>query len=328
MNNYLVTGGAGFIGAHLVKNLVEDGNNVIVIDNLTRGSASRLTSVINEINFVNLDLTKDRNKLIEITKNIDYFYHLAAVNGTDNFYNHPDLVLDVGVKSILNCLNACETNSIKKLIVASSAEVYQTPKIIPTDESAELIIPDPLEPRYSYGASKIISEQLTLAYLNKDRINGATIFRPHNVYGEDMGFKHVVPQFFLKANKCKMNDYQTKFEIIGQGNETRAFCYVSDIVDGLRIIEKGDTNNEIYHIGNDHEVSINDVFNIINNFYEDKLCAKYIDGHGGGTPRRCPDISKISKLGYVPKIQLNEGLERTYNFYKDLSFSDATNKLI
>ena len=147
----LVTGGAGFIGAYLVKRLVKLGHDVTVVDNFSRGLPERLNSISQKIDLQNIDLRTDFKKLEMVSSGIDLLYHLAAVNGTENFYSHSDLVLDVGVLGMLNVLNSTEKNSIENLIVASSAEVYQTAKIIPTPESAELIIPDPLEPRYSYA---------------------------------------------------------------------------------------------------------------------------------------------------------------------------------
>tara|TARA_A100001015_G_C14987527_1_gene712262 strand:+ start:101 stop:1084 length:984 start_codon:yes stop_codon:yes gene_type:complete len=324
----LVTGGAGFIGAYLVKRLVKLGHDVTVVDNFSRGLPERLNSISQKIDLQNIDLRTDFKKLEMVSSGIDLLYHLAAVNGTENFYSHSDLVLDVGVLGMLNVLNSTEKNSIENLIVASSAEVYQTAKIIPTPESAELIIPDPLEPRYSYAASKIITEQLTLAYLRSKRINNAIVFRPHNVYGPDMGFKHVVPQFLQRAFEIQKTNFSKEFEIYGNGKETRAFCYVDDIVDGLILLKDKGKSGEIYHIGNDHEITINELFDVINQHFQNKLVKVFLKGFSGATNRRCPEITKMKKIGYAPQISISEGIERTFNYYKDIDFKNISNKLV
>ena len=328
MSKVMVTGGAGFIGAHLVRRLVKDGYDVLMVDNLSRGLSSRLSDVQNKISFEKIDLRYDFDKLVSISKDVDVVFHLAAINGTENFYNHADLVLDVGVLGILNVLNAVEKNKIQNLIAASSAEVYQTAKIIPTPESTELIIPDPYEPRYSYATSKIITEQLTLAYLRSNRIENALLFRPHNVYGPDMGNKHVIPQFILRSIEILNLKYQKDFDIFGQGTETRAFCYVDDIISGLITLMSKGKSGEIYHIGNSEEVSINDLFDLLNSFHDNKLIANYNTGASGSTLRRCPDISKIERLGYEPKINLNRGLSKTFDWYRNSYSSDSNNRLL
>ena len=323
----VVTGGGGFIGAFLVKKLVKLGHDVVVIDNFLRGSLARLKPIEDKISLINLDITKNFEIFLRETKDVDAIFHLAAVNGTENFYNHPSLVLDVGVYGILNVLNAAEVNSIKKVIVASSAEVYQTAKKIPTDESAELIIPDPLEPRYSYASSKIITEQLTLSYAYSGRIESGIVFRPHNVYGPDMGTKHVVPQFILRAKDIREKGYKCEFEMFGSGEETRAFCYVDDIVDGLIILLNGNENKGIFHIGNDHEISINELFFKLNSYFDNKLIKTHRDGAKGATKRRCPSISKMRNLGYDPKIDIDQGLKKTIEFYEDFN-PDNDNQLL
>ena len=127
----------------------------------------------------------------------DCVCHLAYINGTEFFYSKPDLVLEVAVKGMVNVLDACVEHGVREFILASSSEVYQTPPLIPTPETVPLSVPDVLNPRYSYGGGKIISELLLINYGRKffDR---AMIFRPHNVYGPDMGTEHVIPQFITR----------------------------------------------------------------------------------------------------------------------------------
>ena len=130
---------------------------------------------------------------------MDEVHHLAFVNGTEFFYSQPDLVLDVGVRGMVNVIDSCRKHNIGTLMLASSSEVYQTPPKVPTDETAPLAIPDPLNPRYSYGGGKLISELMAINYGRK-YFNRVLIFRPHNIYGPDMGWEHVVPQLALRLN--------------------------------------------------------------------------------------------------------------------------------
>jgi len=184
---YLITGGTGFIGSALVKRLVEEGNSVRVLDNDIRGAAERLNDINSEIELIKGDI-RDAKAVQEACKGVNSVIHLAYINGTEYFYKMPELVLEVGVKGMMNVIDGCIKENVKEIVLASSSEVYQSPPKIPTDETAPLSIPDPLNPRYSYGAGKIISELLTLNYGRKhfDRV---VIFRPHNVYGPDIGWK-------------------------------------------------------------------------------------------------------------------------------------------
>jgi len=151
--HYIVTGGAGVIGSALVCRMVKDGYRVRVFDNQSRGSASRLRDIKDKIDFIEGDI-RDYEAVTRACIGVDCVIHLAFVNGTEYFYSQPDLVLDVGVKGMIHVMDACREHSIRELFLASSSEVYQTPSVIPTDETAALSIPDPANPRYSYAAGK------------------------------------------------------------------------------------------------------------------------------------------------------------------------------
>src|SRR3989338_368330 len=196
---YLVTGGTGFIGSALVKRLVKEGYNVRVIDNDIRGAKESLKEVAGKIELIKGDV-RNPEEVQKACKNVDSVIHLAYINGTEYFYKMPELVLEVAVKGMMNILDGCIKENVKELILASSSEVYQAAEKIPTDETAQLVIPDPLNPRYSYGSGKIISEILAINYGRKhfDRV---LIFRPYNVYGPQMGWEHVIPQFVLRMNE-------------------------------------------------------------------------------------------------------------------------------
>ncbi|MGL6042363.1 MAG: NAD-dependent epimerase/dehydratase family protein, partial [Sandaracinobacteroides sp.] len=237
---YLVTGGTGFIGSALVSRLVKDGHMVRVVDNDLRGSKKRLDHVIKDIDLVACDV-RDIDAMTDAAKGCESILHLAALNGTENFYNRPDLVLDVGIRGMYGALEAAKRNGIEEFVLMSSSEAYQTPPVVPTDETVPLMIPDPWNPRYSYGGSKLISE-IMMANYHRDLFKKTVIVRPHNVYGPDMGWEHVIPQFVMRA-KSQIEKHPTgpvPVDVQGDGSQTRSFIHISDFIDGFMLaVEKG-----------------------------------------------------------------------------------------
>jgi len=311
---YLVTGAGGFIGSALVRALVKGGNRVRALDDESRGSRRRLRDIETEIEWMNGDI-RDAATVVRAVTGVDAVCHLAAVNGTEFFYTRPDLVLEVAVKGMINVLDACIGQGVGELFVASSSEVYQTPPEVPTGETVPLSIPDPLNPRYSYGGGKIISELLTLNY-GRQKLRRAVIFRPHNVYGMDMGWEHVIPQFATRMHGlCKQSQGPVKLPIQGSGMETRSFIYIDDMIAGLlKVIEKGE-HMGIYHIGTEEEVTIGELAREIALIFDREI--QIIPGplQPGGAARRCPDIRKIRALGFAPAVPLKQGLSATIPWY-------------
>ena len=320
-----VTGGLGFIGSYLVKALVKLGWNVIVVDNLARGSTSRISSVIQDVTLKNCDI-RDENEIVSAIKGCEVVFHLAPINGTDNFYTQPELVLDVGIRGALSVVNACRRANVPDLIVASSAEVYQTPSHVPTSEDAQLMLPNSLNPRYSYGGSKIATELIAFNYA-REHFRKLQVFRPHNVYGPDMGWKHVIPQFIVRALELVENNSQ-RFQISGSGKETRAFAFVDDVVEGIICMYKNGEHREIYHIGNDHEISIEKLANEIGRAVGLKPVIVPGPEHKGSTNRRCPDLLKMRNIGYNPNVNLSDGLAITTNWYKEHRQGPSLNELL
>ena len=324
---YLVTGGTGFLGAALVKRLVKEGCAVRVLDNDTRGSVNSLKEVMNKIEFFKADI-RDAESVNNACEGVDSVIHLAFINGTQFFYEKPELVLEVGVKGMMNVIDGCIKNNVKELILASSSEVYQVPEKTPTDEKVRLIVPDPLNPRYSYGGGKIISELITINYGRKyfDRV---MIFRPHNVYGPSMGWEHVIPQFVLRMKEIvdKTKDKKIKFPIQGTGRETRSFVFIEDFIDGLMVMLEKGKHMEIYNIGNDKEITISELAKEIGDYFNRKVEIVKGELTKGSTPRRCPDITKIKSLGFMPKTSLKEGLKITARWYAGNSDESRKNYL-
>ena len=162
-----------------------------VLDDNSRGAPRRLTEVERDIEFIAGDV-RDATAVSEATRGMDEVMHLAYVNGTEFFYSKPKLVLEVGVKGAIHTLDAAIACGVREYYLMSSSEVYQSPQKVPTDETAPFVVPDPLKPRYSYAGGKIISELLAINYA-RECFDRMVIVRPHNVYGPDMGFEHVIP---------------------------------------------------------------------------------------------------------------------------------------
>jgi UDP-glucose 4-epimerase len=324
----VVTGGGGFIGAYLVKRLVREGWDVVVVDTMVRGDASRFAEVADDVELFTCDV-RDQEALERAFVGVEVVMHLAAINGTENFYKQPELVLDVGLRGALAVVNAGRNAGVPDLVVASTAEVYQTPSVVPTPENIPLMLPDSLNPRYSYGGSKIVSELIAFNYA-QEHYRKVQVFRPHNVFGPDMGWKHVEPQFIVRALAARdaYPNGGAPFNIQGDGTETRAFCYVDDIVSGiLTMYEKGG-HREIYHIGSDVEVTIRELASRIGKIVGVDLDIRPGRAAEGGTPRRCPDIGKMRALGWSPEVGLDEGLERTVAWYAEHRSDVVSNELM
>jgi nucleoside-diphosphate-sugar epimerase len=315
MDNILVTGGSGFIGSNLVKRLVREGYRVRVFDNNFRGSRVKLGETINDIDFYEGDI-RNFDQVNQAFIGIDTVFHLAFINGTKYFYEIPETVLEVGVKGAMNALDAAVANHVQRFILASSSEIYHEPVTIPTPETERAIIPDVMNPRYSYSGGKLISELLVINYGRKHCFE-IMIFRPHNIYGPDMGSEHVIPEFIQRMRELS-NGFQNQpldFPIQGSGQETRAFCYIDDFVDGImRMLERGQPG-EIYNIGNDEEVTIEHLAYQVAELLHLNIRIIHHDLQKGGATRRCPDVRKLKQLGYQPRVSLQEGLLKTIEWY-------------
>lgn len=305
---FLITGGTGFIGSNLSKMLISKGCKVVVFDNNIRGKTSRINLNDKNIKYINGDIRSIKD-LSQAIKKIDAVIHLAYINGTKFFYSKPEEVLDVATKGLVNVFDVCIKNKIKELYLASSSEVYHMPKKIPTDENEQLKIPDILNPRFSYGGGKILTELYGINF-GKKYFRKLIIFRPHNVYGLDMGNEHVIPELIKKYRKLKLNDF---IKIQGSGNETRSFIHISDFCEAFhKLIQKGKHLN-IYNIGTEERIKIKEIISILNKLEKKNIKVKKTSLKIGSTKHRCPSIKKIKKLGFKPKLKLKDGIKLILN---------------
>ena len=301
----LVTGGSGFIGSAITKYLVKNGHTVTVFDNNSRGKLRRLSDVLNKINFKKGDI-RNYKKLKSLTGNFDTVIHLAYVNGTKYFYKKPFEILDIGVNGFLNILKFSKERRVNNFYLASSSEVYQNPLKFPTDEKEMLKIPDIHNPRYSYGGGKIFSE-LYGVHFAKKFFKKFIIFRPHNVYGKDMGNDHVIPEFIKRFKKI---GNKKNFMIYGTGNEIRSFIHINDFINGFDKLFKYGKNLEIYNIGTSEKAKVSFLAKELAKIFGKKIKLSKTKIFKGSPSKRCPDIRKIKKLGFKQKISLREGLKK------------------
>ena len=323
MRRIIVTGGSGFIGYHLAEHLSRQADtNVTIIDNHSRGAADNMfPSLAARANVIALNEDMTRKDFYDkLSGHYDEIYHLAAINGTRNFYERPYDVLRVNLLSLINILEWCNADNCGAFLFSSSSEAYAgtinrfnaVESFIPSSENIPLTVDNVLNPRWSYGGSKLAGELLTINYCRTQGVP-FRIIRYHNVYGVRMGFEHVLPEFFKR-----IHDKINPFPIFG-GQETRAFCAVEDAVtatEAVMLSEKCD--GEIIHIGNSsQEIKIIDLLNLlfaITKFYP---AIEILPAPAGSVKRRCPDTRKLFELtGFKARITLEEVLPKMFRWYE------------
>jgi len=306
----LVTGGAGFIGSHLCDYLLELGHRVICLDNLITGSEKNIQQLKGNQNFefLNADVTKP----VEVDSRIDYIFHLASPASPIDYQNFPEETLLANSLGTMNVLGLARQKECK-LLMASTSEVYGDPREHPQKESYFGNV-NSFGPRSCYDESKRFAETAVYVYLHKYNID-ARIIRIFNTYGPRMKKDdgRVISNFIIAALA------NTDINIDGDGSQTRSFCYVSDMVDGTQkaMFEKK-TRGEIFNLGNPDEYSISQLAEKIKTHTSSHSKINYSGTFRKDDPmRRKPDIAKASNLlGWQPKVSLDEGLEKTIEFYK------------
>ena len=301
---FLVTGGTGFIGSNISRLLVEKNFKVKILDNNIRGNIDKIKNIKKKIKFIKGDI-RNKKLLDKSLRKTDAVVHLAYINGTKYFYSKPVLILDIAIKGIINVIEACIKNKVKELYLASSSEVYQTPNKIPTDERETLKIPDIFNPRYSYGGGKILTELMGIHY-GKKYFKKLIIFRPHNVYGPNMGNEHVVPEFIKRFKFLKGNNFKIK----GTGNEIRSFIYIEDFLQAFNLLLRKGKHLNIYNIGTNEKIKIKDLAYKLSKITKKKINLKKTPLAKGGTTIRVPNINKIKKIGFKAKFNLDKGLKK------------------
>ncbi|NQU05874.1 MAG: SDR family NAD(P)-dependent oxidoreductase [Calditrichaeota bacterium] len=319
----LLTGGSGFLGSELCKELLEAGHDVVVLDDHSRGRSSRLECFGNRVQLVEGNV-RDYDTVKAATEGCEVVWHLAYINGTRFFYEKPDIVLEVGIKGTLNTIEAALACGVRRYVLASTSETYNNPTQVPTTESERLMIPDITNPRFSYGGGKIACELLTLHYGGFRGLE-TVIFRPHNFIGPDMGFEHVIPDITgrIVSLSCNLTKTAIDLPIQGDGSETRSFCDVIDGAHGCYLAGEFGENGQIYHVGKDEEVTIRHLVESIGKIMGVQINLVPGELRAGGTPRRCPSIEKLRGLGYDPQYNFDKALERCVHWYTEYYIEKA-----
>ena len=305
--NIVITGGAGFIGTHLVERFLEKNHKVIVIDNLLTGSKVNLNDFDQSKNFsfINLDVQNH----IEIDEEVDYVLHLASAASPKAYTENPINTLKAGSIGTINTLGLAKAKNAKYLLTSTS-EVYGDPEVSPQPESYWGRV-NPNGVRSMYDEAKRFAEAAVSSYNRIYNID-SRIVRLFNTYGPKMKINdgRVVTNFISQALSGE------DITIYGKGSQTRSFCYVSDTVDGI-IKAMNSESNEVFNIGNPNEITILQLAEFIIELTESKSSIRHEELPEDDPMQRKPDIGKaLSILDWEPTIGLEEGLKETINWVK------------
>ena len=305
--NIVITGGAGFIGTHLVEKFLEKSHNVIVVDNLLTGLKANLDNFTKSKNFSFIDL--DVQNHIQIDGEVDYVLHLASAASPKAYTDNPINTLKAGSIGTINTLGLAKAKHAKYLLTSTS-EVYGDPEISPQPESYWGRV-NPNGVRSMYDEAKRFAEAAVSSYNRIYNID-SRIVRLFNTYGPKMKINdgRVVTNFIVQALNGE------DITIYGKGNQTRSFCYVSDTVAGI-IKAMDSQSNEVFNIGNPNEITILQLAETIIQLTESKSGVKYQELPEDDPTQRKPDIGKaINILDWKPDIGLEEGLSKTIGWVK------------
>lgn len=299
MEKYLVTGGAGFIGSHLVDRLIKEGKQVVVIDNLSTGKKENLNP---EADFYNLDIC-DFEKIKPVFQGVDYVFHLAAIPRVPISIEDPVGTSRVNVLGTINVFKAAIDNKIKRVIFASSSSVYGNQQKLPVREDMK---PDPISP---YGLQKLVGEQFAKLFTGLYKIPIISL-RYFNVYGPridpDSEYSSVIGKFLKQKSKGK------PLTIFGDGEQTRGFCYVDDTIEANIKAMKSDKlkGGETINVGKEESNSVNYLASLIGGKIQ------YLPPRVGDVLHSRADITLAKNLlGWEPKVSFEDGLRKTIKWF-------------
>ncbi|WP_410507589.1 UDP-glucuronic acid decarboxylase family protein [Methanosarcina hadiensis] len=301
----IVTGGAGFLGSHLCDLLLEKGHEVICIDNLLTGNQRNLEHISSDqFTYIKHDVTKP----IYFGDKIHYIFHLASPASPIDYLELPIQTLKVGALGTYNMLGLAKQQNARFLL-ASTSEVYGDPLVNPQSETYWGNV-NPIGPRGVYDEAKRYAEAITMAYHRYHGVD-TRIVRIFNTYGPRMRANdgRVVPNFISQALNGR------DITVYGDGSQTRSFCYVSDLIDGIYRLIMSDCTDPV-NIGNPAEMSVLDFAKVIIEITGSKSKIIHEDLPVDDPKVRRPDISKAKELlGWEPKVELKEGLRQTIEYF-------------
>jgi len=307
MKKVLITGAAGFLGSHLCDKFLSEGFKVIGMDNLLTGSLENIEHLVSEKNFEfqHYDVTK----FVHVPGELDYIMHFASPASPIDYLKMPIQTLKVGSLGTLNCLGLAKDKGARMLI-ASTSEVYGDPLVHPQTEEYWGNV-NPVGPRGVYDEAKRFMEAITMAYHTFHGVN-TRIVRIFNTYGPRMRVDdgRALPTFFAQAMKGE------DITVFGDGSQTRSFCYVSDLIDGIYRLLLSDYAQTV-NIGNPVEITINQLAEEIIEITGSNSKLINLELPQDDPKIRQPDITKAkSILGWEPKVSRAEGMAITYEYFK------------
>ena len=311
--NILITGGAGFIGSHLCKRLLNEGNKIICLDNLFTGSENNISNLIDspDFEFVNHDITKPYYR-----DGIDQIYNLACPASPIHYQINPIKTVKTCTIGVINMLGLAKKNNAK-ILQASTSEVYGDPNVHPQTEKYNGNV-NPLGYRSCYDEGKRCSETLFMDYYREHNLN-IKIVRIFNAYGPNMAINdgRVVSNFINQA----LN--QKEITINGEGSQTRSFQYIDDLLNGMiKMMETEKSFIGPVNLGNPNEISMNKLASIVIRLTKSNSKIIFNDLPQDDPKRRNPDISlAIKKLNWNPEYDLDEGLIETIKYFKEINAS-------
>lgn len=306
---FLITGGAGFIGSHFCDFLLGKGNKAICVDNFLTSKPRNIAHLKNNRDFVFIE--HDIIQPLDIDEKVDYVLHLACPPSPIDFAKIPIKIIEVGSFGTYNALNiAKKHNSV--FLLASTSEVYGDPLVHPQPETYWGNV-NPIGPRGCYDEAKRFSEAMTMAFHRVYKMD-TKIARIFNTYGPRMREEdgRVVPAFITEALANK------PITVFGDGKQTRSFCYVTDLVEGMHRLALSKTNEPV-NIGNPIEMTILDFAKKVIEVTKSKSQIVFKQLPKDDPKTRQPDITKAKKeLGWEPKVSLQDGLKKTVDYFKSL----------
>jgi len=315
----LITGGAGFVGSHLADRLLQQGHDVLVLDNLSTGAIDNISHLKSKPGFSYvIDTVTNEPLLAEMIDSSDVVFHLAAAVGVKLIVEQPVHTIETNVHGTEVVLK--HANKKKKLVfIASTSEVYGKSTDVPFREGQDLVLGATVKHRWAYACSKMIDEFLALAYW-KERKLPVIVVRLFNTVGPRQTGQYgmVIPNFVRQALAGEA------ITVFGDGTQSRSFTYVGDVVAGLiALIGEPKAIGQVFNIGNGEEISMRalaEKVKMMTASASEIVTIPYDQAYEAGfedMPRRVPDISKIRGLvGYEPKVQLEETLRRVIDYVR------------
>ena len=301
MKKYLVTGGAGFIGSHLVDELVGQGNKVVVIDNLSSGKKEYINPMAD---FYNLDIC-DFNKISPVFKGVDYVFHLAAIPRVPVSIQDPVGTSKVNILGTINVFKAAIDNKVKRIVFASSSAIYGNQEKLPLEEN---MTPNPLSP---YGLQKLAGEQAAKMFVELHKVP-IVCLRYFNVYGPRIDFDS---DYSLVLGKfLKLKSQNKPLTVYGDGEQTRGFCFIEDVVDANIKASQSPKikGGEVINIGPEKSYSINYLAKLIGGE------VKYLPKRAGDPLATKADINLAKELlMWQPKVDFKDGVEITKKWFQE-----------